>query len=76
MAVGRNLDLKQVRHIDYDWPHLKLDYTLSYEERRSLCGDPKAGKARLSNVRLMMLHKLDIEADALVDSLDSIRELL
>ena len=38
LAGGKGLGLKHGQHIDYNRPHLKEDYTLSYDEWRSLCG--------------------------------------
>ncbi len=63
LAGGGGLGLKHGRHIDYNRPHLKGDYTLSYGEWRSLCGKPKDGDARLSNVLLTMLQKMDVNVD-------------
>jgi hypothetical protein len=76
LAGGRGLGLKHGQHIDYNRPHLKEDYTLSYDEWRSLCGKPKDEKARLSNVMLTMLQKMDIRAEKFVDSLDPVSEII
>jgi len=76
LAGGRGLGLKHGQHIDYNRPHLKEDYTLSYEEWRALCGKPKDEKARLSNVMLTMLQKMDGHAEKFVDSLGPVSEVV
>jgi hypothetical protein len=76
LAGGKGLGLKHGQHLDYNRPHLKEDYTLSYDEWRSLCGKPKDGKARLSNVMLTMLQKMEVRAETFVDSLGPVSELI
>jgi hypothetical protein len=76
LAGGRGLGLKHGRHIDYNRPHMQNDYTLGYDEWRSLCGKPKDGNARLSNVLLTMLQKMDVQAEKFVDSLGPVSELI
>lgn len=76
LAGGRGLGLKHGQHLDYNKPHLKEEYTLSYDEWRALCGKPKDGKARLSNLMLTMLQKMEIHAESFVDSLGPVSELL
>lgn len=75
LAGGGGLGLKHGQHIDYNRPHLKQDYTLDYEEWRSLCGKPKDGNARLSNLMLTMLQKMEVNAETFVDSLGPVSEL-
>lgn len=76
LAGGRGLGLKHGQHLDYNKPHLKEDYTLSYEEWRGLCGKPKDGNARLSNVMLTMLQKMEVNAETFVDSLGPVSEIV
>ena len=45
LAGGRGLGLKHGQHIDYNFPKGN-NYTLDYDEWRSLCGKPKDGKAQ------------------------------
>lgn len=75
LAGGGGLGLKHGQHIDYNRPHLKEEYTLSYEEWRGLCGRPKDGKARLSNLMLTMLQKMEVNEEQFVDSLGPVSEL-
>jgi hypothetical protein len=76
LAGGRGLGLKHGLHIDYNKPHLTGDYSLTYDEWRSLCGKPKDEKARLSNVMLTMLQKMEVNAETFVDSLGPVSELV
>ncbi len=75
-AGGKNLGLKHGQHLDYNRPHLKDDYTLSYDEWKALCGKPKDEKARLSNVMITMLQKMEVNAEKFVDSLGPVSEIV
>lgn len=74
-AGGKSLGLKHGQHIDYNRPHLDQDYTLGYDEWRALCGKPKDDKARLSNLLLTMLQKMEVHAERFVDSLGPVSEI-
>jgi hypothetical protein len=76
LAGGKGLGLKHGQHIDYNRPHLKEDYNLGYDEWRSLCGKPKDNKARLSNVFVTMLQKMEVNAEKFVDSLGPVSEIV
>ena len=76
LAGGRGLGLKHGQHIDYNRAHVSGDYTLSYDEWRSLCGNPRDTKARLSNVMLTMLQKMEVNAEQFVDSLGPVSEVV
>ena len=76
LAGGRGLGLKHGQHIDYNRPHMKEDYTLDYKEWLNLCGKPKDAKARLSNVMLTMMNKMDVHAETFVDSLGPVSEII
>jgi hypothetical protein len=76
LAGGRGLGLRHGQHIDYNQPHLAKPYTLDYEEWKSLCGKPKDGKARLSNVLLTMLQRMGVEETGFVDSLGPVSDIL
>jgi hypothetical protein len=75
LAGGSGLGLKHGQHIDYNFPKGN-DYKLDYDEWRALCGKPKDEKARLSNVMLTMLQKMDVHAEKFVDSLGPVSELI
>jgi len=75
-AGGRGLGLKHGQHIDYNRPFLKSDYTLGYDEWREISGKPKDEKARLSNLMLTMLQKMDVHTEKFVDSLGPVSEII
>jgi hypothetical protein len=75
LAGGRGLGLKHGQHLDYNNPQ-GFDYTLSYDEWKSLCGKPRDGKARLSNVMLTMLQKMQVETETFADSLGPVSEIV
>ncbi len=75
LAGGRGLGLKHGQHLDYNRPHLAGEYSLSYDEWRALCGKPKDNEARLSNLLLTMLQKMDVNTPTFVDSLGPVSEL-
>ena len=74
LAGGNGLGLKHGQHLDYNQP--ADGYQLDYDEWRNLCGKPKDEKARLSNLMLTMLHKMDVHSEQFVDSLGPVSELL
>ena len=74
LAGGRGLGLKHGQHIDYNFPKGGT-YKLDYDEWRGLCGKPKDEKARLSNVMLTMMQKMDVNAETFVDSVAPISEI-
>ncbi|MDB6140755.1 MAG: hypothetical protein JWO94_3827, partial [Verrucomicrobiaceae bacterium] len=73
---GRGLGLKHGQHIDYNKPQMKEDYSLSYDEWRGLCGKPKDDKARLNNVLLTMMQKMEVNTEKFVDSLGPVSEII
>ena len=76
LAGGKGLGLQHGSHIDYNQPHLPGEYSLSYDEWRGLCGKPKDGNARLSNVLLTMLQRMQVPTEKFVDSLGPISEIV
>jgi len=74
LAGGRGLGLKHGQHVDYNNP--KDGYKLDYDEWRSLCGKPRDEKARLSNLMLTMMQKMEVNAEQFVDSLGPVSEVL
>ena len=74
LAGGKDLGLKHGQHIDYNLPSVG-SYKLDYDEWRSLCGKPKDDKARLTNVMLTMLQKMEVNTEKFVDSLGPVSEV-
>ena len=75
LAGGRGLGLKHGQHIDYNRPAGEA-YKLDYDEWLSLCGRPKDEKARLSNLMLTMLQKMEVKTERFVDSLGPVSEVV
>ena len=74
LAGGRGLGFKHGQHIDYNQPQ-GGNYKLDYDEWCRLCGKPKDEKARLSNLMLTMLQKMEVNTEKFVDSLGTISEI-
>ena len=75
LAGGRGLGLKHGQHIDYNQPK-GGGYKLDYDEWRSLCGKPKNENARLSNLMLTMMQKMEVNAEKFVDSLGPVSDVV
>jgi hypothetical protein len=75
LAGGRGLGLKHGQHIDYNRAQ-GGDYKLDYDEWLGLCGRPKDEKARLSNLMLTMMQKMEVQAERFVDSLGPVSEIV
>jgi hypothetical protein len=77
LAGGRGLGLKHGQHLDYNRSKMKTpEYTLSYDEWRSMSGRPLDSDARLSNLMLTMLQKMDVHTEKFVDSLGPVSEIV
>jgi hypothetical protein len=76
LAGGKGLGLKHGQHIDYNLPTLKQYDLSSPGAHYGVCGRPVDGNARLSNLLLTMMHKMDVKAEQFVDSLGPVSEVL
>ena len=74
LAGGSGLGLKHGQHLDYNRMGV-AGYALDNDEWHSLSFKPKNGDARLSNVLLTMLQKMEVNAARFVDSLGPVAEL-
>jgi hypothetical protein len=76
LAGGKGLGLRHGRHIDYNLPSLKT-YDLAHPgSHYSVCHKPVDPNARLTNLLLTMMHKMEVKTEAFVDSLAPISELI
>jgi hypothetical protein len=76
LAGGKALGLKHGQHIDYNLPHIKsynLSDTTSYYP---LCYKPVDGKARLCNLLLTMMQKMQVNTEQFADSLGPVSEIV
>jgi hypothetical protein len=76
LAGGAALGMKHGKHIDYNLPIIKAYDLAKAGEHYNLCHKPVDGKARLSNLLLTILQKMDVKSESFVDSLGPISELL
>jgi hypothetical protein len=76
VAGGTALGLKHGKHIDYNLPIIKAYDVTKAGEHYNLCHKPVDGKARLSNLLLTLMQKMDVKTESFVDSLGPISELL
>ena len=74
LAGGRGLGLKHGQHLDYNKMG-EAGYTLDNDEWHALSFKPKNGDARLSNLLLTMLQKMEVNVARFVDSLGPVAEL-
>jgi hypothetical protein len=72
-AGGKALGVRHGQHIDYNLPILK-SYNLT-NAHYAVCSRPIDGNARLSNLLLTMLQKMDVRTERFVDSTGPISDL-
>jgi hypothetical protein len=75
LAGGSGLGLRHGQHLDYNLSKLG-SYKLDYEEWRTITSHPQDEKARLSNLYLTMLQKMEVNTDRFVDSLGPVSEIV
>ncbi|MCM8527328.1 MAG: DUF1552 domain-containing protein [Lentisphaeraceae bacterium] len=76
LAGGKSLGLKHGTHIDYNIETLKKYDLNDAQKHYHVCTKPVNDKARLSNILLTMMQKMDVKADKFVDSNGVISEIL
>ena len=76
LAGGKGLGLKHGQHIDYNLPSIG-SYTLDDATKHyTLCHTPTDGNARLTNLLLTMMQKMDVHTEQFVDSLGPVSEIV
>lgn len=76
LAGGRALGLRHGRHIDYNLPIVKNYNLADASQHYSLCHKPVDGNARMTNLLLTMMHKMDVNTEQFVDSLGPVSEVV
>ena len=76
LAGGKSLGLKHGQHIDYNLPKLGAYDLANASGHYNVCGSPVDGKARLTNLLLTMMQKMDVNTEKFVDSLGPVSELI
>ncbi len=76
LAGGRALGLRHGQHLDYNLPGIG-SYDLSNAlGHYAVCSRPADSKARLSNLLLTMMQKMEVNAERFVDSLGPVSEVV
>jgi hypothetical protein len=76
LAGGKSFGLKHGQHIDYNLPKIG-QYTLADAGKHyHLCHSPVDGNARLTNLLLTIMNKMELNTEKFVDSLGPISELV
>ena len=76
LAGGRGLGLKHGQHIDYNRPKGEHLQTRLRRVARACAAARRTTKARLSNLMLTMLQKMEVNTEQFVDSLGPVSEIL
>ena len=75
LAGGKSLGLKHGRHVDFNLPQIG-EYDMSNARGHyQICSRPVDTNARLSNLLLTMLHRMDVRDESFYDSLGTISEV-
>ncbi len=76
LAGGKSMGLKHGRHIDYNLPKIG-QYDLEDERGHyGICLRPVDDRARLSNLLLTLLQRMDVKTETFGDSVGAIAELV
>lgn len=72
LAGGKSLGLRHGQHVDFNLPHIGHYDMSKAREHYRICSRPVDSNARLSNLLLTMLQRVDVETGAFRDSLGTI----
>jgi hypothetical protein len=75
-AGGQGLGVRHGQHLDYNLPKIGSYEKMSYGDFVGLCFRPADPKAKLSNLLLTMLQRMEVDQESFVDSDGPISELL
>ena len=75
-AGGRKLGVKHGQHVDFNLPAIGQYNVADAGSHYRICGRPVDSDARLSNLLLTMLQRMDVETDQFQDSLGTISEVV
>ena len=76
LAGGRALGYQHGQHLDFNLPKLGQYNVADANAHYRVCSRPVDGDARLSNLLLTMLQRVDVKADRFQDSVRPLKELL
>ena len=75
-AGGRALGVKHGQHVDFNLPVIGQYNMADAGAHYRICGRPVDANARLSNLLLTMLHRMDVETAQFQDSLGVVSEVV
>jgi len=76
LAGGRALGYKHGQHVDFNLPKIEKYNVADANGHYRICSRPVDGDARLSNLLLTMLQRVDVPADKFQDSVRPLSELV
>ena len=76
LAGGKSLGLKHGQHIDYNLPTLKNYDLTNASGHYAVCSRPVNSNARLTNLLLTMLHKMEVNTEKFADSLGPVSDVV
>jgi hypothetical protein len=76
LAGGKALGYRHGTHVDYNLPKIGKYDVSNATEHYKICSRPVDGDARLSNLLLTMVQRVDVKADKFQDSLKPISEIV
>ena len=76
LAGGKSLGLKHGAHVDYNLPTLKSYDLANAAGHYGVCSRPISSNARLTNLLLTMLHKMEVNTEKFADSLGPVSEVV
>lgn len=76
LAGGTALGLKHGQHVDYNLPHIDQYNMDDARKHYGICSRPVDSEARLSNLLVTMLQRMDVEVDQFYDSTRTMHEVV
>ncbi|OYW26583.1 MAG: hypothetical protein B7Z47_07465, partial [Chthoniobacter sp. 12-60-6] len=73
---GRALGMKHGQHVDFNLPKIGQYNVADANGHYRICSRPVDDNARLSNLLLTMLQRVDVETDQFQDSVGAISEIV
>jgi hypothetical protein len=76
LAGGKSLGLKHGQHIDYNLPTLKQYDLTNAAGHYGVCSRPIDSNARLTNLLLTMMQRMDVNVEQFADSIGPVSEVV
>ena len=76
LAGGKALGYKHGTHVDFNLPKITKYDVSNAQEHYKICSRPVDGDARLSNLLLTMLQRVDVKVDKFQDSVGPVSQIV